>query len=158
MEPPKKKKVVYDLFQPLDIPSSNFAGSLGKKSSKYAESFDVLKSVPISGPNHKDPTKILQALPMDQKYKELLGPDQTELAKLAAQKAKEAKEAAKIALTKPAKEEEQKKMDEEIMAAKALPTQIFQDEQGRIRDKEGKLLNIMVCIVWLTSGDTNKQS
>ena len=126
-------------MKPLDIPSSNFAVSLGKKSSKYAENFQQLKSVPAKGPNHKDPTRILQALPMDQKYKDLLGPDPQELVRLQ-KKVREAEKAKEPKLDN----KEEIRVAEEEAQAKALPTAVFQDEQGRVRDKEGKVIVMQV--------------
>ena len=57
-------------------------------------------------------------------------------------------EAGKLLREKPAggepeKEAEKKKLEDE-QEANSLPTAIYQDEQGRIRDKEGNILNLLV--------------
>lgn len=155
MLPPPKKKV-RSRDQALDIPSSNFMSDLGKKTSKYSTDFGFMQSLPSTGLKHKDPNAILHALPLPQKYKEEMGPDPLQLQKLEREKAK--KEAALKKLLKDQPDERQKekdlakqKLEEEEKLAKELPTQIYQDEQGRIRDKEGKILTIEV-IERLTKG------
>jgi U4/U6 small nuclear ribonucleoprotein PRP3 len=122
---------------------------MGKKTSKYAPDFAFMQSLPNTGLKHKDPNAILHALPLPQKYKEEMGPDPLKMQKMERERQK--KEAALKKLQKDQPDERQKekeiqkkKLEEEEKEIKQLPTQIYQDEQGRIRDKEGKILIIDV--------------
>lgn len=150
MKPPPKKKVE-EAKQTLDIPSSNFMTDLGKKTSKYSTDFSIMKSLPSTGLKHKDPNAVLHSLPLPEKYKEEMGPDPLQLQKLQKEMAKKEAALKKLKLEQPEGQQNQKellkqKLEEEEKEIKQLPTQIYQDDQGRIRDKEGRLLNIPVAI------------
>lgn len=150
MESTKPKK------KTLDIPSSNFISDMGKKTSKYAPSFDFMKSVPSNGLKHADPNKILQSLPLEQKYREVLGPDNKQMQKLEVEKAKKEQALKKLALqastinqpktqtiqigVKPI----QVSLKEEEADAKAIPTNIYLEDDGKIVDKDGKAVHVEV--------------
>lgn len=135
----------------IDVPSSNFANSVfTKKSSKYAGNYEAMKSVPTSGPNHKNP-QILDQLPLDPKYKEMqAGTDLTRIERMhkeklmkekLAQQTKKVESAPSTIVSETAKETAKIASDNAIQS---LPTDIRLDDQGRIRDKEGNLVNLPV--------------
>lgn len=119
---------------------------MGKKSSKYAPSFNELKSVPTTELKHQDPLKILHSVPLNERDKQIMGPDPKEMVKLEKKKQERERAQKKLLGDKPEiplKESDRRKAEEEV-DNKSLPIDIYQDEQGRIRDKEGNILNLLV--------------
>ena len=107
-----------------------------------------MKSVPTTELKHKDPLSILHAVPLNERDKQVMGPDPAEMLKLEKKKQEKERALRKLLREKPAggepeKEAEKKKLEDE-QEANSLPTAIYQDEQGRIRDKEGNILNLLV--------------
>lgn len=54
---------------------------LGSKTSKYAVSYQHMVSLPKTELKHQNPTKILQQMPLSDKYQQVMGPDQKTLLK-----------------------------------------------------------------------------
>jgi ribosomal protein L14E/L6E/L27E len=131
----------------LDIPSSNFISDKGKKTNKYAIKFeDYMTSIPTTKLKHEDPSKILHSMPLPEKYRDVMGPDPTKLEKYNKEKQKKATAQRKLLQDKMEERETsiQRKKGEEDKEISMLPTEIYQDEQGRIRDKSGKIITISV--------------
>lgn len=134
---------------------------MGKKTSKYSTDFSFMQSVASTGLKHKDPNALLHSLPLPQKYKEEMGPDPKDLQKMMKEKAKKEAAAKKLLKDQPELKDriaakEASRLEELASEIEKLPTQIYQDEQGRIRDKEGKIVNLPVNSV-LCLGCSNQQ-
>lgn len=114
-----------------------------------------MKSVPASGPNHKNP-QILDQLPLDPKYKEMqTGMDLARIERLHKEKLMKEKlaqhtkrlegsSASAIVSETPKETLKEAAKTEAANAITSLPTDIRLDDQGRIRDKEGNLVNLPV--------------
>jgi hypothetical protein len=131
----------------LDIPSSNFISDKGKKTNKYAIKFeDYMTSIPTTKLKHQDPSKILHSMPLPEKYRDVMGPDPSKLESYDKEKLRKANAQRKLLKDKMEERESslQKRKGEEDKEISMLPTEIYQDEQGRIRDKSGKIITIAV--------------
>ena len=83
---------------------------------------------------------------MNERDKQIMGPDPKEMVKLEKKKQERERAQKKLLGDKPEiplKESDRRKAEEEV-DNKSLPIDIYQDEQGRIRDKEGNILNLLV--------------
>ena len=124
--------------------SSNFINDMGSRTSKYAVSFSYMNALPKNNLKHENPTKILHQMPLLDKYKEVMGPDPKKLVKH--DKIKKAilkKKSTKEKLQKE-KEIKEKRKEEEKKEVQSLPTSIFLDQDDRIRDEKGKIINLSV--------------
>jgi hypothetical protein len=122
---------------------------MGKKTSKYSTDFSFMQSVASTGLKHKDPNALLHSMPLPQKYKEEMGPDPKMMQKLQKEQAKKEAAAKKLLKEQPELKDkeamkESKRLEELANEISQLPTQIYQDDQGRIRDKEGKIVTLPV--------------
>lgn len=133
----------------MDLPSSNFMGDLGQKSSKYAVSYKHMVSLPKKELKHQNPNKILQQMPLSDKYKQVMGPDQKSLTKYQDKKRKSSKSMRSYLKQRMTEREEAlvRLKEQEEKERKSLPTTIFQDQDGQIRDKDGKIINLNVSFV-----------
>lgn len=95
---------------------------------------------------HKDPTKIFYSMPVDSKYRKVIGENPEKLLKYRKDRIKLArkmkdylkrKNRETMDLIKKEEEEERKILNE-------IPTTIFQDKEGKIRDHEGNIVNVSV--------------
>ena len=126
----------------IDIPSSNFMGQKGSKLSKNSRDFSFMNSVPQTEQKHKDPGRLFQKINLPDKYKQVIGPNEYELAKYKKKAEKRAKMMKYLKMKMAQREQEIKKQKVENDEQKKLPTDIFQDSDGRIRDKEGNVINL----------------
>lgn len=129
----------------MDLPSSNFMADIGTKTSKYAVSYSHMVSLPKTELKHQNPTKLLEQMPLSDKYQQVLGPDQKTLLKYEEKLKKSTKMASYLKQKMLTRDDSLKRQkDDEEMERLQLPTTIFQDQDGQIRDKDGKVINLNV--------------
>ena len=127
----------------MDIPSSNFMGDKGSKLSKNSRDYSFMSSMPNTELKHKDPGAIFNKLVLPDKYKQVMGPNALEMAKYNKKRNEKLLKMRKLLKTRMAQQESvyNKHKEEELENLK-LPTDIYQDSDGRIRDKEGNIINL----------------
>lgn len=118
-------------------------GDKGSKLSKNSRDYSFMSSIPTGELKHKDPGAIFNKLVLPDKYKQVMGPNALEMAKYN-KKRNEKLVKMKIMLKARMAQQEQvyrRQKDEDAENLK-LPTDIYQDADGRIRDKEGNIINL----------------